>query len=51
MRKALGICGIVPEILKAGGEVMIEWIVNVHYGVESQGSPMRLEECSYMVIL
>lgn len=51
MKKALGICWIVPEMLKAGGEVMIEWMVNAHYGVESQGSPLQLEECSYMVIL
>ena len=26
MRKALGICRIVPEMLKAGGEVVIEWM-------------------------
>ena len=29
MRKAPGICGIVPETLKAGGEVMVEWMVKL----------------------
>ena len=29
MRKAPGICGIVPEMLKASGEVMVEWIVKM----------------------
>ena len=40
LRKALGICGIVPEMLKAGGEVVIEWMANVHYCVESGCSPL-----------
>ena len=29
MRKVPGICGIVPEMLKAGGEVVIEWLTEV----------------------
>ena len=29
MRKAPGICGILPEMLKAGGEVVIEWMADV----------------------
>ena len=29
MRKAPGICGIAPEMLKVGGEVMVEWMVKM----------------------
>ena len=25
-RKAAGMCGIVPEMLKAGGEVVVQWL-------------------------
>ena len=32
MRKAHGICGLVPEMLKAGGEVVIEWLTEVWNG-------------------
>ena len=29
MGKAPGICGIVPEMLKAGGEVVVDWMAKV----------------------
>ena len=28
-RKAPGICGIVPEMLKAGGEMVVDWLAKV----------------------
>ena len=37
MRKAPGICGIVPEMLKAGGEVVIEWLTEVFNMVWNEG--------------
>ena len=37
MRKAPGICGIVPEMLKAGGEVVIEWMTEVFNMVWNEG--------------
>ena len=37
MRKAPGICGIVPEMLKAGGEVMVEWMVKLFSLVWREG--------------
>ena len=37
MRMVLGICGIVPEMLKAGGEVLIEWMANVFNMVRQVG--------------
>ena len=49
MRKAPGICGIVSEMLKAGGEVMVEWHVDgedIQSGVERGGSPRRLDKGS-----
>ena len=27
MRKAPGVCGVMPEMLKAGGEVVVKWLV------------------------
>ena len=27
MRKALGVCGVIPEMLKAGGEVVVKWLM------------------------
>ena len=37
MRKAPGICGFVPEILKAGGEVVVEWMAEVFNMVWKEG--------------
>ena len=37
MRKAPGICGTVPEMLKAGGELMIEWLTEVFNMVLKEG--------------
>ena len=48
MRKAPGICGIVPEMLKAGGEVMVVCMdgEDVQSGVERRGGPRRLDKGS-----
>ena len=27
LRKAPGVCGVLPEMLKAGGEVVMKWLV------------------------
>ena len=37
MKKVPGICGIVPEMLKAGGEVVIEWMTEVLNMVWNEG--------------
>ena len=37
MRKAPGICGIVPEMLKAGSEVMVVWMVKMFNLVWREG--------------
>ena len=37
MRKAPGICKIVPEMLKAGGEVVVEWMAEVFNTVWREG--------------
>ena len=37
LRKAPGICGIVPEMLKAGGEVVVEWMTEVFNMVWREG--------------
>ena len=37
MRKAPGICGVVPEMLKAGGEVVVEWMAEVFNMVWREG--------------
>ena len=37
MRKAPGICGLVPEMLKAGGEVMVVWMVKMFNLVWREG--------------
>ena len=29
VRKAAGICGIMPEMLKAGGQVVVEWLTKL----------------------
>ena len=37
MRKAPGICGIVPEMFKAGGEMVVDWVAKVFNIVWREG--------------
>ena len=41
MGKAPGICGIVPEMLKAGGEVVVDWMAKVFNMVWREGEAPR----------
>ena len=44
--KAPGTCGIRPEVLKAGVEVTIQWLMSlVQYGVGKGCGPQGLERC------
>ena len=42
-RKAVGMCGIVPEMLKPGGEVVVQWLTEFFNMVWRVG----VEECSH----
>ena len=39
----MGMCGIVPEMLKAGGEVVVQWLTEFFNMVWRVG----VEECSH----
>ena len=49
MRQAPGICGIVPGMLHADGEVMVEWMVKMFNLVWREG--VALEDWKKTVII